>query len=194
MTMQLAARSSIFLVDYQIKYLLIYFIKILIGWSLNLINALKALADEKRLKIVEMLLSGNLCVGALAGHLKVSKPAVSQHIQVLRKAGLIKGEKRGYWTHYTVDRQALINLAQGLNRLAAMEKHLAVSCQRIMEIPDKNHKKEINMCENCCQQPVNLKDKPENCTPEQIRECHGDEQAHPCITNDCKGNCAPRDK
>jgi hypothetical protein len=36
------------------------------------------------------------------------------------------------------------------------------------------------MCQNCCQQPVKLQDKLENCTPEQIRECHGDVQGHPC--------------
>ncbi len=115
-----------------------------------MINALKALADEKRLKIIEMLLSGNLCVGALAGHLGISKPAVSQHIQILRKAGLIKGEKLGYWTHYSVNKQAVINLAEGLNRLAALEEHAAISCRRIIELSDKNHKMEVNMCENCC--------------------------------------------
>ncbi|MFP4350433.1 MAG: hypothetical protein ACOC3W_06595 [Thermodesulfobacteriota bacterium] len=38
------------------------------------------------------------------------------------------------------------------------------------------------MCESkcCCQQPERLKEKPENCTPEQIRECHGDAKDHPC--------------
>jgi len=159
-----------------------------------MINALKALADEKRLRIIEMLLSGNLCVGALAGHLGVSKPAVSQHIQILRKAGLIKGEKLGYWTHYSVNRQAVIKLAEGLNRLAALEGHTAISCRRIIELYDKNHKMEVNMCENCCRQPVNLTDKPENCAPEQIRKCHWDEQSHPCTTNDCNGNRTSHDK
>ena len=40
------------------------------------------------------------------------------------------------------------------------------------------------MCQNCCQQPDKLKDKPENCTPEQIRECHGDDKDHPCVKED----------
>jgi len=159
-----------------------------------MINVLKALADEKRLKIIEMLLSGNLCVGALAGHLGISKPAVSQHIQILRKAGLIKGEKLGYWTHYSVNREAVINLAEGLNRLAALEGDTAVSCRRIIELSDKNHKMELNMCENCCLQPVNFKDKPENCNPEQIRKCHADGQSHPCTTSDCNGKCTSHDK
>jgi len=159
-----------------------------------MINALKALADEKRLKIIEMLLSGNLCVGALAGHLGISKPAVSQHIQILRKAGLIKGEKLGYWTHYSVNREAVIKLAEGLNRLAVMGGDAPISCRRIIELSDKNHKMEINICENCCLQPAILKDKPENCAPEQILKCHGDEQIQPCTANDCRGNCASHDK
>jgi len=37
------------------------------------------------------------------------------------------------------------------------------------------------MCRNCCEQPEKLKGKPEECTPEQIKECHGDAQGHPCV-------------
>jgi hypothetical protein len=33
-----------------------------------------------------------------------------------------------------------------------------------------------------CQKPEKLKGKPEECTPEQIRECHGDVKKHPCVT------------
>jgi hypothetical protein len=38
------------------------------------------------------------------------------------------------------------------------------------------------MCEgkNCCQDPKALKDKPEDCSPEQIRKCHGKTKRHPC--------------
>jgi len=64
---------------------------------------LKGLADGTRLKIIRLLLKYDLCVGALAHHLGISKPAVSQHLQVLRKAGLVKGEKRSYWTHHSVE-------------------------------------------------------------------------------------------
>ena len=37
-----------------------------------------------------------------------------------------------------------------------------------------------------CQKPENLKDKPENCTPEQIRKCHGEQKEHPCIAKEDK--------
>jgi len=43
------------------------------------------------------------------------------------------------------------------------------------------------MCE-CCQQPQKLKKEPKDCTSEQIKECHGDENNHPCTGHDdsCK--------
>jgi DNA-binding transcriptional ArsR family regulator len=152
---------------------------------MTLIKALKALADEKRLEILRKLLNSDLCVGALARHLGVSKPAVSQHLQILRKAGLVLGEKRGYWTHYMVERQALIRLAAELNRLAAEVPPCGPGCRRISAMPaSKPPKEALDMCQNCCQQPARLKDKLDSCSPEQIPECHGDLKDHPCTPED----------
>jgi DNA-binding transcriptional ArsR family regulator len=149
------------------------------------IKVLKALADEKRLQIVTKLLHSDLCVGALARHLGVSKPAVSQHLRVLRKAGLVSGEKRGYWTHYTVDRQALIRLAAELNRLAAEASPFTAPCRRISAAPAYLPKEEQpDMCQNCFQQPARLKNQPENRSPAEIAECHGDAKEHPCTPRD----------
>ncbi|PKN66559.1 MAG: hypothetical protein CVU57_05640 [Deltaproteobacteria bacterium HGW-Deltaproteobacteria-15] len=39
------------------------------------------------------------------------------------------------------------------------------------------------MCNSCCEKPVMLKDKPEKCTLEQIKKCHGDAKGHPCTTD-----------
>ncbi len=36
------------------------------------------------------------------------------------------------------------------------------------------------MCNCCCEKPTKLKEMPEKCTPEQIKECHGDAKEHPC--------------
>lgn len=140
------------------------------------------MADERRLKILQLLSTNDLCVGALAKHLGISKPAVSQHLQLLRKAGLVKGEKRGYWTHYIVERRVLNQVVSEISVLAEMEKSNDTICWRIDDTyKNKKITEEVDMCQNCCQQPTNLQDKPENCTPEQIRECHGDVQDHPCM-------------
>lgn len=80
---------------------------------------LKALADETRFKIISLLLNHDLCVGGLARRLNISEAAASQHLQILRKAGIIKGEKRGYYTHYWVNREALQNVSEKILALAS---------------------------------------------------------------------------
>jgi DNA-binding transcriptional ArsR family regulator len=86
----------------------------------ELLQALKTLADETRLNLVKLLLTHDLCVGALARRLGVSEAAVSQHLGRLREAGLVRGEKRGYWTHYAVERDKLDELAGLLRELTAL--------------------------------------------------------------------------
>lgn len=44
------------------------------------------------------------------------------------------------------------------------------------------------MCEACCMHPVELKGKPEDCSPEQIKKCHGDVKTHPCEEKEEKDN------
>ena len=85
----------------------------------KLLEILKALADDTRMKIVYLLLSHDFCVGAIARRLNISEAGISQHLQILRKAGLVKGEKRGYFTHYYVDRDVLKNTADNILKTAS---------------------------------------------------------------------------
>jgi ArsR family transcriptional regulator len=91
---------------------------------------LRALADENRWEIIRLLLSHEYCVGALANNLGISGAAVSQHLRVLREAGLVKGEKRGYWTHYQVERKALIALGEVLIKLGREKAAQPQLCPR----------------------------------------------------------------
>lgn len=79
---------------------------------------LKAIADSTRLQIIVLLLKQNICVGALARKLNLSEAAISQHLKVLRDAGLVRGEKRGYFMHYDVEREQLRLLAKEIEALA----------------------------------------------------------------------------
>lgn len=86
-------------------------------------KVLKALSDDSRFKIIRLLLSHDFCVGAISHHLGISKPAVSQHMKILREAGLVKGEKRGYWTHYVVDRSILNEVGEMLLEMAKRQQY-----------------------------------------------------------------------
>jgi len=143
------------------------------------VQIVKTLADETRFKLVKLLLTHDLCVGALAKHLGISEAAVSQHLKYLREAGLVKGEKRGYWTHYLVEKNKLNELAELLRELTNLLPCSDGVCIKKLNGKIDCHKEGAKMCDCKCQYPEKLTGKPEECTPEQIKECHGDEE-HPC--------------
>ena len=70
-------------------------------------NALTALADPTRRRVFEELRSGPKPVGAIASVLPVSRPAVSQHLKVLKGAGLVREETQGTRHVYSIDPQGL---------------------------------------------------------------------------------------
>ncbi|MBQ3096683.1 MAG: winged helix-turn-helix transcriptional regulator [Kiritimatiellae bacterium] len=84
-------------------------------------SVLKALADESRWKIVTTLLEHNYCVRALAGNLGITESAVSQHLKVLREAGLLVGTKKGHYMHYEINRDLLASFASELLALTGMD-------------------------------------------------------------------------
>jgi len=80
---------------------------------------LKCLADENRLKIVRLLSERKYCVRALSKQLGISESAVSQHIRMMKKAGLLKiGDKNGYNIHYAVNKDCLVTLSQSIMTMA----------------------------------------------------------------------------
>ena len=83
---------------------------------------IKAISDETRMKILNLLLKHNCCVRALARKLGLTEATISQHLKVLREAGLLIGEKRGYFMHYDVERRVLHELAAELEALATIER------------------------------------------------------------------------
>lgn len=88
----------------------------------KLLKVLKALSDENRYNLLRLLQKHDLCVGALAVRLNISEAAVSQHLKVLRSAGIVKGDKRGYYTHYYVERKVLEEAARQIVELSHIVK------------------------------------------------------------------------
>ena len=70
-------------------------------------NALTALADPTRRQVFERLRSGPQSVGRIAEGLPVSRPAVSQHLKVLKEAGLVEEEAQGTRRIYHIDPKGL---------------------------------------------------------------------------------------
>ena len=80
-------------------------------------EALAALADPTRRRIFERVLTAPQPVGAIADGLPVSRPAVSQHLRVLKEAGLISEHRQGTRRLYVADPQALGELRTAIEAM-----------------------------------------------------------------------------
>lgn len=60
----------------------------------------KALADETRLRILGLLLTGEICVCDIHESLKIPQSKASRHLAYLRRAGLVETRRDGLWVHY----------------------------------------------------------------------------------------------
>ena len=79
-------------------------------------EVLKALAVETRVKIINLLKSkGPLGAKNIAEVIGITPAAVSQHLKILRQAGLVRSERKGYWIPYTINEEEMENCRQILN-------------------------------------------------------------------------------
>ena len=118
---------------------------------------LKALGDPKRFLMLKLLSERGYCVSALARVSQLSESAVSQHLKILREAGLVYGVKRGYYTHYCVDRDALGAVIDELSAMRDVQRKPCdgpfygcpeaehVRCKAYVP-PEKRRKEEENQC------------------------------------------------
>ena len=67
-----------------------------------------ALGDRNRLKILELLKQEELCVSGICRRFKITQPSVSHHLDILKRAGLVKSDKRGREVYYRFNREAII--------------------------------------------------------------------------------------
>ena len=70
----------------------------------NYAKIAKALADPKRVKIVDMLSCGAMCACDILEHFDFTQPTLSHHINLLVKAGLVTTEKSGTWHYYDLNK------------------------------------------------------------------------------------------
>jgi ArsR family transcriptional regulator len=91
-----------------------------------LARRIKALAHPARLAIMRALMEANRCsCGDIVRNLPLAQSTVSQHLKVLREAGLIHGEIEGPRSCYCVDRNALAEVTGAMDGLAAPARQLA---------------------------------------------------------------------
>ena len=79
----------------------------------------KALNDETRRRIVDLLKEKDMNAGEIADEFSMSKPSISHHLDILKRADLISGEKRGQFIVYSLNTTILEDL---LNWILTLKK------------------------------------------------------------------------
>lgn len=81
----------------------------------------KALCDERRLHILELLRHGEKCTCVLTEEINMPQSSLSYHMKILCEAGIVSGREDGKWTHYQIDKQGSEKAIAILKEITAVE-------------------------------------------------------------------------
>ncbi len=105
----------------------------------NLIKAAKALSDETRLRILNLLLQRECCVCEVMEILDISQTRASRNLNLLRDAGLLKVRREDLWAYYSIDPSGLSvhlrHLLQAVDSGLREDETASHDRQRLQEVP-----------------------------------------------------------
>ena len=95
------------------------------------VPALKALSDETRMEIVDMLTGGELCACMILEKFSITQPTLSYHMKVLVSSSLVNARRDGAWMHYSLNENLSKELSSFFSALGtAAYKNAACSCAK----------------------------------------------------------------
>lgn len=89
-----------------------------------MVDIFRALAEESRLRIMALLLQGELCVCKIEASLELSQSNASRHLTVLKNAGILSYTKQAQWTYYRINEQFRKSNQELLNYISEKVKLL----------------------------------------------------------------------
>ena len=97
------------------------------------VKMIKALADENRLAILELLQDGEKCACVILEQLNITQPTLSHHMKILCDSGIVVSRKEGKWMHYSLS-------YEGSKKIRTMIIHYTVDDEKSMK---------CEKCETC---------------------------------------------
>jgi ArsR family transcriptional regulator len=88
---------------------------------------MKALSDETRVKILDMLYKEELCACNILEEFKITQPTLSYHMKILSDSGLVTGRKDGVWMKYRINMENVTVLKEFINGIG-QEVSVAEAC------------------------------------------------------------------
>ena len=121
----------------------------------------KALCDEKRQRIIELLQNGEQCACVLLEQLNMPQSTLSYHMKILCQSGIVKERPVGPWKYYSIDGEGCAyaqKLLQALSsggetvgiRLIRALSHLSACASRTESTEPLNGAFDLSSCCNCC--------------------------------------------
>ena len=83
----------------------------------------KALCDERRQRILELLHSGEKCACVLIDELGMPQSSLSYHMKILCDSGIVTSREEGKWTHYQISRQGSEKAIELLKEITSVSEH-----------------------------------------------------------------------
>ena len=81
----------------------------------------KAFCDENRIRILNLLRSGEKCACKLLEEMSISQPTLSHHMKILCDSGIVLGRKEGKWMHYRISSEGVQIAKEYLTGLASAD-------------------------------------------------------------------------
>ena len=88
----------------------------------------KALGDENRVKIIQLLTKGELCACKLLEEFNIGQSTLSHHMKILCDAEIVVGRKEGKWTHYSFDPQGVQKAKELLDEITEFSPGCSDNC------------------------------------------------------------------
>lgn len=93
------------------------------------VQIFKALADETRLKIIDMLSNGELCACKILENFNITQPTLSYHMKILTDCGLVRARRDGAWMQYSLNcntfesvKEVCFNFCENIHQCASTQQ------------------------------------------------------------------------
>lgn len=92
----------------------------------------KALADETRLKIVDMLSCGEMCACDILENFQITQPTLSYHLKILTECGLVKSRKDGSWMRYRLNDELVMSVKDFWNQITTLKEPCICNTSKVV--------------------------------------------------------------
>jgi ArsR family transcriptional regulator len=98
---------------------------------LDNVKIFKALCDEKRLQVLELLQSGEQCACDLLEKIEIGQSTLSHHMKIMVESGIVNARKEGKWMYYTISEEGskiAVRLLKDLTTVSEEAKNIKRCC------------------------------------------------------------------